>query len=292
MKKWTKVFGMYGKRLALGMVWLAGGIGPAVHAQVAHEDAIRTGYYTSDGWLDAHSYLTGIPSAFGAETRGMVAFDLTGIAPGTVTAAALTLQNPYTVNEVGNADLELRLYGLTTMDTSNMGIPGTFSSIHIGNFNYIGSNLTPFYGSVMVPVHPNGLPNTTPVVFNLTGQALTDLQNALGNDSFFAFGMKIVKADAEEPKPLQYVFGGTAPGGVVGLDLTITPVPEPSALGLWGLIALGAQWALRKHARQPAKARSLKPQFEGHGLFTPGLTTEEPAGCPVSQAHRGESSWT
>lgn len=225
----------------LGWVWASA---VSASAQVIHLNAIRTGAYTSDGWFDAHNYITGIPFAFGAESRGMVVFDLSGVSPGTVTAAVLTLQNPYTVNEVGNADLELRLHQLSSLDQSNMGIPNTFSAVHTANFSYVGAS--PVVGTTMVPVHPSGPPNTTPVIFNLTGAVLNDLQAALGNDDFFAFGLRVIKADAEEPKPLQYVFGGTASGGQVTLDLTVVPVPEPSTGWLWGLVALGASRALKK----------------------------------------------
>lgn len=54
----------------------------------------------------------------------------------------------------------------------------------------------------MVPVHLRGSPNPTPVVFNRTGAALSDLQSALGNDAFFAGGLRVITADAEEPKLL------------------------------------------------------------------------------------------
>lgn len=240
---WIRVVG------CLGWVWVSVA---TASAQVVHLNAIRTGAYTSDGWFDAHNYITGIPFAYGAESRGMVVFDLSGVSPGTVTAAVLTLQNPYTVNEVGNADLELRLHQLSSMDQYNMGIPNTFSAIHTANFAYLGAS--PVVGTTMVPVHPSGPPNSNPVVFNLTGAVLGDLQSALGNDDFYAFGLRVIKADAEEPKPLQYIFGGTALGGQVTLDLTVVPVPEPSTGWLLGLVALGTARALKKTGKSPSPA--------------------------------------
>ncbi len=239
---WGSGFGFLSSVVAAGL--LAGVFDLPALTQVVGLNAVRTGAYTSDGWFDPHSYLTGITFAYGPESRGMVAFDLSGVTPGQVTSAVLTLQNPYTVNEVGNADLELRLHGLATLDSSNMGIPGTYSASHTANFSYIGS--APQYGTAWVPVHPSGAPNLNPVVFNLTGPVLGDLQAALGTDSFFAFGLRVIKADAEEPKPLQYVFGGTDLGGIVRLDLTVVPVPEPSGLGVWGAVALVAHSILRR----------------------------------------------
>lgn len=212
-------------------------------------NAIRTGAYTSDGFLDPHSYLTGISFAYGPESRGMLAFDLSSLPQGTVTAAKLTLQNPYSVNEVGSVDLQLRLHGMPFFTTYNFGIPGTFSAIHIANFSTIGAS--PLYATEWVPLNPSGPPSTTPVEFNLSGQALADLSAALGVDDFFAFGLRIVKADAEEPKPLQYAFGGTALGGLVTLQLAIEPVPEIFSAGLLGCgLCVGGIRLLRRRTRR------------------------------------------
>jgi len=198
-------------------------------AYVVVLNAIKTGLYSSNGGYDGFSYVTGIQLSWAAEMRGFVAFDLSSLISGTVQSAVLSVANPESVNQVGpNDPLELRLFGLTTMDAANAGGPGQ-TTTNAANFAYIGGGLAPHYATQMV----NPLSAPAPVVFSLTGQALTDLETALQtHDAFTAFGFKIIKADAQEPKPLQYVFGGTDLGGTVTLTLDVTPVPEPAAAGL------------------------------------------------------------
>jgi len=206
-------------------------------------NAIKTGSYTSDAYFATPTYLTGIYFSYGPESRGLVVFDFSSVTPGILVSATLSLENPYSDNQLtGSPDLEVRLYGVPSLDTSNVGIANTYSSIHSSNFSLIGSNLTTQYSTAMVPVHPSGTPNSTPVVFNLNAAALTEIQSALGVDNYFGFGMKIVKADVQEPKPLQYAFDGTALGGTVTLELNFAPtgptssVPEPASLAMLGAL--------------------------------------------------------
>lgn len=202
-------------------------------------NAIRTGAYSSNGYQERYSYVTGITDSFGPESRGFVVFDLTGLQPATVLSATLTLQNPYSDNEYSPDDLEVRLYGMPNLNSVNMGPTAVYSGYNLTNFNYIGSTLTPHYSTAWVPLHGSGLPSTIPVSFSLASNALADLEAGLGTDSFFAFGMKLIKADVQEPKPEQYAFLGTASGGVVYLDLELSSVPEPQSVGLlWTVVGL------------------------------------------------------
>lgn len=206
---------------------------------------VQTGAYTSDGRWTAPTYITGIPFAYGPEARSLVAFDVSGLPNGTIHSATLSLQNPYTVNEVGG-DIELRLYGLPGMTWFNY--TGN-DYLNMSNFSFIGGSLSPLWGSTFVA--PVSWPGST-VTFDLPAAALDALRqaadaNGLFSGDFFAFGMRIVKADAEEPKPLQYVFGGTSAGGtVVRLTVDVTPVPLPAAVWLFGAGLVGLAGLARR----------------------------------------------
>lgn len=219
-------------------------------------DAVKTGLYASDGVWASPTYTTGITFAYGPETRGLVAFDVSSLPDGAIGSATLSLDNPYAVNEAGG-DLELRLYGLSGMNWANYS--GN-AYLNFANFGSIGSDLTPLWGTAAVA--PVSWPGST-VSFALPAEALTALRQAadgLGSftGDFFAFGLRIVKADAEEPKPLQYVFGGTSAGASVRLSVEVTPVPEPQtwAMLLAGLGLVG--WAMRR--RNPGGVRRARPQ--------------------------------
>lgn len=214
-------------------------------------DARKTGTYTtnSGGTFASPDYTTGITFAYGAESRGFASFDLTGLPAGTIESATLSLLNPYSANEAGGL-LELRLYGLPYVNSSNY-TGNTYLNASV--FSAIG-NPSPHWGTVFVAT-PTSWPGNI-IRFDLPHDALATLRQAADGASpafardFFAFGLRIVKADAEEPKPLQYVFGGTAAGGGVQLSLDIaplTPVPEPrsSLLLLSGLAFFGIAFGRR-----------------------------------------------
>jgi len=225
-------------------------ISQPARAELVNLGSVVTGGYFVDGsngfWFSP-AFTTGIQDPFGQETRGLVAFDVRSLRAGTIESAVLSLQNPYSVNEVGGP-LELKLYGLPAMSWSNY--TGN-SFLNASNFNFIGSSASPLWGTTFVA--PVSWPGST-VSFTLPADALHALRDAadgvgLYNDDFFAFGLRIVKADVETPRPRQYVFGGTSAGGMVQLSVEVTPVPAPGS-GALLLAALGLPCASRMAVRR------------------------------------------
>lgn len=234
---------------------LAVGASSAAQALTLTLDAIETGSY-SPGLITTPDYTTGISYAFGSETRGYLVFDLSSVLGlgGTITAGTLLVQNRNSQNAVGpNDPLPLRVYALPYADAGNFGRHA--SGLTGGNFSFIGSSATPLVATHAV----TALENNTVLSVPLDAAGISDLQ-ANRSDSFYAYGLKIVKADAQEPKPLQYVFAGSAAAGnQVQLVLEITSaVPEPAAawLMLAGLPLLAA--AARKHA--PGASAAQQPR--------------------------------
>lgn len=183
-------------------------------------NAIRTGGYSSDGFQQSPDYTTGVPNAFGPEWRGFVVFDLTQVPSGcAIQGATLSLANPYSQNDVGPGDpLTLHVVAFSPIDPSNIGPAGVYSWVNQSNFNFLG-------GSTVISTR-NLLPADSgqTLLFPLSSSAVADLQSNLGDD-FYGFGMRIVKADAEEPKPLQFAFGGTAAGATVQLEIDCLTQP-------------------------------------------------------------------
>lgn len=235
---WQRVTFKQLKAGLAGLVILFPLVCTTAHAATVVLDAVKTGLYGSHGEWNSPDYTTGITFSYGAETRGMVAFDVSVLPPGDITSATLSLRNPYTVNDLGGP-LELRLYDLPGLYWSNYN-GGDLSFINQSNFLFINDGGAPRWGTAFV--EPTVLPGTT-VSFTLPDTALLALRNAAdANDDFFGFGFRVIKADAEEPKPLQYVFGGTAASvpGDVTLRVDMVPVPLPAT----GWLFLSAGLAL------------------------------------------------
>lgn len=207
-------------------------------------NAIETGTY-SPGLVATPDYVTGISFAFGSETRGYLVFDLSAVQHlgGNIVAGTLLVANGYSINQVGpNDPLPLRIYGLPEAHAGNFGIHGGAGTG--GNFGYIGSNPATLFASVNVLASDTGTLLSIPV--NEAG--VNHLAASRGNP-FYAYGMKIVKADAEEPKPLQYVFNGSAsPGNQVQLVLEInSAVPEPLPMTLLAMGLPLLVWRVRRN---------------------------------------------
>jgi hypothetical protein len=185
-------------------------------------NAIQTGACSSSSGFDSHSYVTGIYGPYTAEARGFMAFDLTAIPAGsTVTGVTLLLENPQSMNEVGPGNpLTLRIYELPSFEAANWTQANA-----IANFSSIGGIFSPLHATRDLLPPDSGTTVSIPV--NAAG--IADI-NANLADSYYAYGMKIVKADAEEPKPLQYVFNGTTVIGTVQMRVTYTPAPIPAFL--------------------------------------------------------------
>lgn len=189
-------------------------------------NAIRTGGYSSDGFQQSPDYTTGVPNAFGPEWRGFVVFDLTQVPSGcTIQGATLSLANPYSQNDVGPGDpLTLHVVAFSPIDPSNIGPAGVYSWVNQSNFNFLG-------GSTVISTR-NLLPADSgqTLLFPLSSGAVADLQSNLGDD-FYGFGMRIAKAEAQEPKPLQFAFGGTVAGATVQLqiDCLAQPTATPTS---------------------------------------------------------------
>ena len=216
-------------------------------------DAFETGSY-SPGLITTPDYTTGISYAYGSETRGYLVFDLSSVQAlgGTITSGTLLVQNRGSQNAVGpNDPLPLRVYALPFADAGNFGKHA--SGLTGGNFAFIGSAATPLVATHAVTASENN----TVLSIALGAAGISDLQ-ANRTDAFYAYGLKIVKADAQEPKPLQYVFAGSAAGGnQVQLVLEIAnPVPEPAAAWLMvlGLPLLGAAVRRQRAGAQTAQA--------------------------------------
>lgn len=197
-------------------------LGASVFADSIILNAIDTGCVASGGGFDPNSYVTGIQLSWGSETRGFYAFDLTQIPAGsTITAATISVQNPYSYNEVGPGNpLPLHVYYLKFANPFNMG-----AGFANGNFGYIGGIYTPEHATKNIMPSDSG--TTVKLPINVTGIASL---NAERTNATAYFGMKITKVDSEIPKPLQYVFNGTALGGTVQLEVEYSPVATQSVV--------------------------------------------------------------
>lgn len=225
---------------------LIGGVAQNAHAIEVIINASDTGLYTSSGGQVRTAYTTGIDYAFGGETKGFLVFDLSGTQAlgGQITSARLLIQNRYSANEVGpGAPLPLRIFGVPFSNAGNFGSssPPIYAA---GNFSFIGSDPAYLFSQYLVMPLDQG----TVIQSAINAKGLLDLQANRGS-SFYAYGMQITKADAQEPKPLQYVFGGSSVAGANQVQLVLdisNAVPEPSQA--WLLLAgLTALPAYRRH---------------------------------------------
>jgi hypothetical protein len=232
-----------------GLVLMCASMQTAQAVQVVL-NAIDTGLYTSAGGQVRTAYTTGIDYAFGSEAKGYLVFDLssTQALGGQIVSAQLLIQNRYSANEVGpNDPLPLRIFGVPFATAANFGSNATNAS---GNFSYIGSDPTVLYSQHQVVASDYG----TLIQSAINAKGVLDLQANRAAD-FYPYGMQITKADAQEPKPLQYAFGGSSVAGANQVQLVLeisNPVPEPSAgwLLLMGLPLVA--WHKRRKTPQSA----------------------------------------
>jgi hypothetical protein len=204
--------------------------------------AVDLGYFSSAGVFNTSSYLTGISFAQGNETRGFLAFDLNALPREPITAAWLRIEN------LASNDADLRVVGLPFTEAANFGRDNG-QSANLANFNYIGSAGTPRFAQTVLG--PAGAASVLELQLNAAGVA--DL-NANRDDSYYAYGLRVSLADAQEPKPLQFAFGGVSQlAANQRAQLVVeyaSAVPEPTSA--WLLLAglLLMPWvAQRRSAR-------------------------------------------
>ena len=163
---------------------------------------IGSGSYASDGVFSARTCISGIGNAFGNETRGFLVFDLTPLpARALVRSARLKVENLASANDRAPW---FGVYGLPHTDAGNFGRPGSPDS-NRSNFRYIGSHSTPLFARRDVPAV--GSASFVELEFNAAGVA--DLNQRRG-DAYYALGLRVTLADAQAPRPLQYLFGGAS----------------------------------------------------------------------------------
>jgi hypothetical protein len=238
-----------GLATVFGAAMLFGAVMQNAQAVQVVLNAFDTGLYTSAGGQVRTAYTTGIDYAFGSESKGFMVFDLSGTQSlgGQITSAYLSIQNRYSLNEVGpNDPLPLRIYGVPFSNAGNFG-SGSSSIYAAGNFGFMGSDPAYLFSQHQVVPADQG----TLIQSAINARGLVDLQSNRGSD-FYPFGMQITKADAQEPKPLQYVFGGSSVAGANQVQLVLeisnaVPEPSPGWLLLAGLPLLA--WQHRRKAQ-------------------------------------------
>lgn len=207
-------------------------------------DATGFGFYSSAGGISRSSFLTGIASPYGDETRGFLVFDLSALPAGEpLISAQLRVENLRSENTSGGA-LDLRLYALPSTDAANFGRDAG-SGPNQSSFAFIGSVSTPL--AAQASISSGSVASF--VELTLNAAALADL-NANRSDTFYAYGVRAMLADAQTPKPVQFAFGDGSLRAYLVVEYAAA-VPEPaSALtilaGLLVLVLVAAPRAKRR----------------------------------------------
>jgi hypothetical protein len=211
-----------------------------VFGATAQLQAVGLGHYSSAGTFSAASYLTGISFAQGNETRGFLVFDLSALPRQPIAAAWLRIEN------LAWNDADLSVSGLPYTEAGNFG-RDRGAAANLANFNYIGSETAPRFAQTVLA--PGAGASFIEIQLNSAGVA--DL-NANRDDTYYVYGLRIALADVEEPKPLQFAFGGAsklATGQRAQLRVEYAnAVPEPATA--WMLLAglLLVPWVAHRRA--------------------------------------------
>ncbi len=224
-------------------------------------DAVGAGFHSSQGSFSTMSYVTGISYANGNETRGFLAFDLSRLPVNVeVTSALLRVQNIASANEsVERVAPLLNVYHLPFTSADNFG-RSLAPERNEGNFQYVGSDNRWLVAQIAIPAPPSDTASSSFLELTINATGIADLNANLkveAIDTYYAYGMRVTLADAQEPKPLQFAFGGVSSlqigeraqlvirhsrgSGTAGNPPdNASPIPEPASawLTLSGLLML------------------------------------------------------
>jgi len=213
-----------------------------VTAGIITLDAVDSGWYMSDGVHTStnENYIVGWSSTTGWRYRDWFVFDLSGVTD-FITGARLKLDLPSS-GYASSDDYEIFLLSHVETAVDRLRLSHAEDNPEgIAIYGDLGNG--PTYGSVSITNDDEG--SVVEVVLNDT--ALSYLNQA---DSLFALGGKLdTLADIG-----QAVFQGTYGGNVRQLELTTSPVPEPSTMTIFamGLVCVAVRTFRRKRTIRKA----------------------------------------
>ncbi len=224
--------------IALGVLAVA--ISPA-QAAIIVLDAVDSGTYTNTGFHDPNveAYLVG-RLLFGTELRNFFVFDLSGIAPGSITSATLRLAQA-SDGYISPDPLETYVLWDVSTPVSALVAGGT-SRVDI--FNDLGG--TSSYGGKRVAAGGGSID------FPLSTKAVLDMNQSSG---LFALGGQIQTLRPITAVPLEETIFGTP--AVLQRQLILDAqfvIPEPSTLAMLSvacLFGLGYLRRCRPYCRRP-----------------------------------------